>query len=81
MTGGRAEAEAAYAEGLNAIFSLQLEHHCHVQPYLSSSDGTAKWAKIEMWPMMVPSIPGPAPSCCLTCHVHHLPSRPGVVPG
>jgi len=24
-----------------------------MQPYLSSSDGTPKWAKIEMWPMMV----------------------------
>lgn len=81
VSGGKEEAEAAYEEGLNAIFSLQLEHHCHMQPYLSSSDGTAKWAKIEMWPMTVPSIPGPAFSCCPTCHVHHLPSRPGVVPG
>ncbi|DBA85163.1 hypothetical protein WJX79_004941 [Trebouxia sp. C0005] len=52
--GGKEEAHAALEEGLNDIFNLQLEHHCHLQPYLSSSDGTAKWAKIEMWPMMDP---------------------------
>ncbi|DBA94754.1 TPA: hypothetical protein ACH3X1_002302 [Trebouxia sp. C0004] len=52
--GGKEEACAALEEGLNAIFNLQLEYHCHLQPYLSSSDGTAKWAKIEMWPMMDP---------------------------
>lgn len=53
LAGGEEEAHAALEEGLNAILNLQLEHHCHLQPYLSSSDGTAKWAKIEMWPMMV----------------------------
>jgi hypothetical protein len=53
LAGGKEEARTALEEGLNAIFGLQLEHHCHLQPYLSSSDGTAKWAKIEMWPMTV----------------------------
>ena len=61
LAGGEEEARAALEEGLNAIFSLQLEHHCHLQPYLSSSDGTAKWAKVEMWPMMV---------CLFYCNVH-----------
>ncbi len=61
LAGGEEEASAALEEGLNAIFTLQLEHHCHLQPYLSSSDGTAKWAKIEMWPMMV---------CLFYCNVH-----------
>lgn len=61
LAGGKEEAHAALEEGLNDIFNLQLEHHCHLQPYLSSSDGTAKWAKIEMWPMMV---------CRFHCNVH-----------
>ena len=61
LAGGEEEACAGLEEGLNAIFNLQLEHHCHLQAYLSSSDGTPKWAKIEMWPMMV---------CLFYCNVH-----------
>ena len=53
FAGGEAEAQAAYDEGVNAIFGLQLDHHSHLQPYRSTSDGTARWAKVEMWPMVV----------------------------
>lgn len=53
LTGGDAEAKAAYEEAYNAIFELQLDHHAHLQPYRNNVDGKTKWAKIEMWPIMV----------------------------
>lgn len=52
-TGGAEEADAAFDEAHNAIFSLQLERHCHTQPYISKKDGRSKWAMIEMSPMIV----------------------------
>lgn len=55
-TGGREEAEAAFDEAFNAVFSLQLERHRHIQPYVSMNDGRNKWAMIEMSPMIVSRI-------------------------
>lgn len=51
--GGAEEARAAYSEAYNAMFDLQLDYHSHMQPYRSAADGTAKWAQIELWPMIV----------------------------
>ena len=56
--GGQQEAQAAYDEAVNAVFTLQVDCHRHAQPHLSKKDGRTKWAMIEMWPMQVslPSI-------------------------
>ena len=32
---------------------LRSQHHAHMQPYHDKVDGKAKWAKIEMWPIVV----------------------------
>lgn len=52
-SGGKEQAEKAYAEALGACFDLQVEVHQHVQPYTSSKDGSLKWALLEMWPLLV----------------------------
>ena len=53
FAGGSEEAQDAYDEAMNAIFSLQLECFRHAQPHRSKKDGSTKWAMIEMWPMQV----------------------------
>ena len=55
VTGGEAEAQAAYDEAYNAVFHLQLECHRHAQPHASKKNGKTKWTMIEMWPMVVSS--------------------------
>ena len=55
IAGGTEEAQTAYSEAYNAIFDLQLEYHSHMQPYLSATDGTPRYAQIELWPMIVSS--------------------------
>lgn len=56
-SGGMEEADAAYEEALQAIFSLNLECHRHTQPHKSKKTGLMKWAMIEMWPMLVSHTP------------------------
>ena len=49
--GGQAEADAAYAEALHAVFTLKVDCHRHAQPHVSKKDGRMKWTMLEMWPM------------------------------
>ncbi|KAL0024765.1 hypothetical protein WJX79_003822 [Trebouxia sp. C0005] len=58
--GGQQEAQAAYDEAVNAVFSLQVDCHRHIHPHISKKDGRTKWAMIEMWPMQDPVTAGSA---------------------
>lgn len=49
---GQSDAEAAYEEAMNDIFTLQLECHRHQQPH-TAHKGQLRWEMIEMWPMPV----------------------------
>ena len=49
---GQSDAEAAYEEAMNDIFTLQLECHRHQQPH-TTHKGQLRWEMIEMWPMPV----------------------------
>ena len=65
--GGEEEAQSAYDDAMNAVFSLQLECHRHTQAHKSKKDGSTKWSMIEMWPMLVmtqPSLHLPSPVMC-----------------
>ena len=54
VTGGEEEAIAAYDEAMQAIFGLQLDRYCHVQPHRHPENNTMRWECIEMWPLQVP---------------------------
>ncbi|DBB14759.1 TPA: hypothetical protein ACH3X3_004373 [Trebouxia sp. C0006] len=58
--GGEEEAQSAYDDAMNAVFSLQLECHRHTQAHKSKKDGSTKWSMIEMWPMLDPVDASPA---------------------
>ena len=54
--GGKAEADAAYLEAMEAVFSLQPDEYSHVQYYeVSQTAGQPKrrWNLIELWPLQV----------------------------
>ena len=56
LQGGKAEADAAYEEAMDAVFHLEVDHHCHVQYQELQDDlGQPKphWDQIEMWPFQV----------------------------
>ena len=65
--GGEEEAQSAYDDAMNAVFSLQPECPRHTQAHTSKKDGSTKWSMIEMWPMLVmtqPSLHLPSPVLC-----------------
>ncbi|KAL0024530.1 hypothetical protein WJX79_001991 [Trebouxia sp. C0005] len=53
-SGGEDECQAAYEEAVDAIFSLKVDCHRHVQSHMSRKDGNIKWSALEMWPMQDP---------------------------
>ena len=56
LAGGQNEAIAAHKEAMHAVFDLGKKWHRHEQPYRGSTDGTTKWAMLEMWRMTVSSL-------------------------
>ena len=56
ITGGKAEADAAYEEAMEAVFSLQLDQYSHVQYYETPQTAgqlKRRWDLIELWPLQV----------------------------
>ena len=50
--GGKAEADAAYDEAMEAVFCMQVDQHCHVQCRVTPS-GERRWNLIELWSLEV----------------------------
>ena len=54
--GGKAEADAAYEEAMEAVFRLQADQYSHVQYYEAPrtvGQPRRRWYLIELWPLQV----------------------------
>ena len=68
IAGGRAEADAAYEDAMDAVFGLEVDHYSHIlYQELPQAVGRTKsrWELIELWPLQV-RIP------CLCMHLSHM---------
>ena len=55
VSGGEAEADAAFKAAYDAIFVQQLESFRVPMPRISRKTGKQKWSMVEMWPLAVSS--------------------------